>query len=352
MSDTDIIYKKRKGPISGDEFFLIEKNIVEMKNILVSLGAKEENIFIYRLSEAFLRLIERDKRQVINLFSALIRFPNQELKMDPEMAKLQYRPLNYSYTIAYALRAFLDSILAANFSTLYPEDIEGKINIRVIGYGGSPLEFKVNEQLLKEDLISNSPPILITLPIPCFGRGDKSSGKFCIPDWNMGPEEIYSIISQYKVPSSHIQLFFSELLNKNLEKFIVLEGSSKKIESKPPKLALYPIDSQRLILAHNLFNFLRETKEKTYKTKTLPDFLSVSKESEMKELLRTLKSKVARDILRLTNGEYTVSELAKKLNKHISNVSRIVNELKKMDLIRIDEKRKIHKGVKTIKVNL
>jgi hypothetical protein len=352
FSDTDIIYKKRKGPISEDELFLIEKNIAEMKTILVSFGAVEDNIFVYRLSEAFLRLLERAKKQTINLFTGLIRFPNSELKMSPEMAKSQYRPNNYAYTIAYTIRAFLDLILASSFPIIYPEDIEGKINIHVTGYGGSEITLKIKERLMKDDLVSNMPPTLLTLPLPCFGRGDKSEGKFCIPDWDMGAEEIYSVINQYHVPSNHINVLFSEFLTKNMKEFVTLKGTTAKTTSGPPNLSLYPIASQRLTLAHNLHVFMQEAKKKAHQIKTASGFLAVSNENEMKNLLRILKSKAALEILRLANGEYTLSEMSKKLDKHVSNVSRTVNELRALGLIKIDEKRKITKGVRTVKLTL
>ena len=351
LSDTDIVYKRRKGASSTDELFLIEKNISELKNVLISFGVPESNIFVYKLSEVLVKMIEKDKLQVINLFHGLIRFPIQELKMPNWMPSLQYRPKNYQYTLAYAFRVFCDVLFSKNFHNLYQEDIPDKIHIYIGGYGGSPLILKIRNLLVKEGLVDKLPTIVFTMKLPVFGRGELVKGSFSIPDWSMDQEEILGVINTYKVKPLHITMIFELLLNKFLSEFYCYSGSSLVKSSNTPSLKNLAIKRMRKLLAYNLWLFLTKVKKEIYMEKE-KTYLEISEKQKIKDIAALLRSKIVLDIISLANGEYTISQIAKKLNKQDSNISRIISLLKEKEIIRINENKKVEKGVTTIKLSI
>ena len=73
-----------------------------------------------------------------------------------------------------------------------------------------------------------------------------------------------------------------------------------------------------------------------------------------KEILKyggLLKSQVALKVLMLADGSLTSSELAKKLNKHASNVSAIISRLKKEGLVEADEKGRLKRTINRLNIN-
>ena len=352
LADLDILNKKRLSAISEEEYGIIEYKLKEVKDILLSFGFDEENTYFYKLSEVWNRLIRIDPKQFINFYNGASAMPISCLKMPNELCKLHYRLAGYHFTIAYFIRAYFEVIISAYFKEIYPEDISGKIDLFIVGHAGYFMFLNIKELLIKENLLPNdTPPFLPVLDLPCFGRGHLTKTGFSVPSWNMEVQEIYEIIKANKVPAEHIKKIFTILLNEYLNEFIDFDGKKFTASKQPPKLSMHNIDEQRLLLAENLHKFLQKIREQVYASET-KGYLTVSEKEKMKDLAALLNKKPAIEILSNANGTLTTSEMAKKLNMHVSNTSRMVSELKKQGLIKKDNNGNLVKTVRTVKFNL
>jgi len=116
-------------------------------------------------------------------------------------------------------------------------------------------------------------------------------------------------------------------------------------------LSKYPLKKQRFLLAQAIFDFLQETKSKTGTEKSVYH-LTIKSRDELYEISKAFKSTLAMDILALADKGHTVSEIARKLNKHTSNVSASISLLKEKGLAKTNSKGQLEKAVKVIKINL
>jgi len=234
---------------------------------------------------------------------------------------------------------------------LYPADCPEKIDLYVAGYGGSPLTLKIRHFLADKKLVDQLPPVIFTPQIPCFGRGELVKGPFNIPDWDMEPREILTVIQQYKVREDHINwLFGHSPLSELKEYYGFVNKTIAKIPSKPV-LNKLGLDRKRVLLAYNLWLFLNQVKNQV-QTSIPSQNLEIDEKETIKELASLLRSQTTLDILALANGEHTITQIAKKLGKQDSNISKTITLLKQHDLIRINDQKKVEKGVSNIRFKL
>jgi len=354
LADMDVLPKTKNTDAREDFSKLINFNLRELKAILMTFGIAEENIFIFKLSDAWLKLIEQDNKKLTDFYNLLAKASLEILKMPPDYCDLHYRPLGYKFTFSLLLRKAIELFIANYLHKIYPEEINGKINLLLSGHGSSPVIFKLRDLAITNTIIPSALPVASLPGIPCFGRGEFKSGGFLMPNWDMDSQTSYSIIEKYKVPAKHIRLLFDLILNPFLDKFIIFDKNNKPIVSSAitkKQLTHLSLTQQRRVLAHNLHNFMQQIKGKAF-VKENKDYLVISDENELEKLGKVLNSGLARKVLLNCNGTLTVSEIAKKLNKHVSNISNIVSNLKQNGFVKTTPEKKVMRTIRTVKIDL
>ncbi len=355
LGDTVILPRKRS--YSSEQFSDYDKIrtdalLREVTTIMESFGIERERLFVYKASENWHRLLKLDEETIFLFFRGLNAIPSKAQNVGRKISELFYLPENTRYELGYVVNKYLDLFVSSNFHKLFPEEIKGKIDAMLVGNYGEAIVSNIRNILSKEGLISEDNPFIASFPeLPCFGQSPTIDNIFNVPNWNQEPEEILNTIEKYSVPANHIKTILENLVTQERTEIVCpVNGKQQSFDLKKIKLNL-PLKTQRVILAHALFDFLQDMKQKVKPSGNNP-YLNIEKKEEIKEICKTFKSNLVLDILSLSNGNYTVSEIANKLNKHISNVSAAISSLKRKKLLQINNNGKVEKAVKTIKINL
>lgn len=332
-----------------DEKFL-HHNINQVRTILSTAGVKEDNIFLFTASDAWAKFLTFDPKQSIEFYNALSLYPDHISNIPTDITTRYYISKETRYSFAYVLQKTMDLFVATYFHKLFPEEIEGKIDILVLSNSTAPVSLKAKKIFSKNSVLSNLPTLITLRDVPCFGHNSKVNKKFLVPHWDMSVEEIYKVIDEYKVSKEHIKLLFETILNE-LEEYLTLSKSGKVTSSKnKPELEKNSHKNQKIILAHNLNAFLRNIKRTTSQP-TPKTYLIISKKDQITKVAKFLRSETYLKLLELCNGENSITDLSKRLNKHISNVSAAISELKQEGLVLMNEEKKPVRVVNTIKVD-
>lgn len=353
LADMDVLHKRSKQQTTSDTAKLLGVNLGELKEIMLALGVPPKNFHILRLGVAWLTLFEKEPNSLIDFFNAMSSFDLNKLTMPQDLCELNYRPTGYKYGISLLFRKFIESFVAYHLHRIYPEEIEGKINLVVSGAGSYPISLSVRNLLVDINMLPFMPPVISLPTVPCFGRGEYTPGGFLIPDWSTDAAQILDLINAYNVPQKHIELVYDLVLIPNLKKFTILNrddtiDTTTLFDTK--KHSKYSLANQRLLLAHDLLRFMQDIKEKTHPAKN-PDFVVLKSEEELADIGKILNSELARKILFQANGQYGVTEIANRLGKHIPNISNTISQLKRHNLIFVNDKGKIERSIKTLKID-
>jgi len=353
LADTVLFAKKHvhfSSPMADREVGVIQTNLETIKDILVSLGVNEKNIFVFKSSEAWLKFVKLDDKNIMEFYKSLSLFPNSGFNIPAWWIERYYVPKNTKFSLAYAVQKYIDLFSCKYFSQMYSEEIIGKIDIFVTGNAGSRLLLVAKNTLVQDGALSKELPILVMKGIPCFGHTQSVNKSFCMPSIDMSVQEIYSVIAQYNVSRKHINEIFENLLEKVLDEFLIFEDKTIALNKKIPNLAKYSIRNQRLLLAYNLELYLKKLKQ-SLRAKQFSKYYSASKPENILKISRLLGSKFALDVLFLSNGNNTITEIAKKLNKHTSNVSATISKLKEEGLVYLNKEGKPVMTISTVKIN-
>jgi len=148
---------------------------------------------------------------------------------------------------------------------------------------------------------------------------------------------------------------FELVLKPQLDTFTIFNEKENRIQVKYSALIenLKKCGPEKLtlLLAHNLHTYFEKMKPLFEKTIMTPSFMTIDTKKDAMILGKLMKSDITLEIMLLADGTRTLSELAKKLNKQISNISAYVNQLKKEGLLSNDGNGKIKRSIKGIKLN-
>ncbi len=354
LADTVLFAKKHvhfSSPMASRKEVVIQENLDKMKDILISFGIKEKNLFVVRASEAWLKFLKLDEQKIMEFYKALSLFPNNALNIPDWWIKRYYVPKKTHFSLAYVIQKYIDLFTCKYFSQIYPAEIEGKIDIFISGNAGSRLLLVAKNTMDDEKITSKDLPVLVMRGIPCFGHTALVNEKFCMPSIEMNLQEIYSVIKKYKVSTKHINLLFDVLLNKVLDEFVEFDDWHRaKKTNVPPKLSKQQLKDQRMLLAYNLKLYLENIKKGIHKREQV-QYYSISKTDEIIEVNKILRSRLALDILRLANGTNSLTEISKNLDKHISNVSAVVSKLKERGFVSSNKEGKLVRTIKSLKIS-
>lgn len=356
LSDTVLSAKKHvhfSTPMARREEKGISVLTSELRQVLNSFGVPDERLHIFLISDAWRRFLSLDKNNVIDFFKVVSLFPNEALKVPSKESKHYFLPPNSHFSLAYAIQKFTDLFVYTALGKIYPDEIKGNIDFVFIGASGSKLALTVREIMIKEGLVSEEFPVFTVFKsIPCFGHTLLNGKSFCIPNGNMRAFEILNIIKKYNLSSENIHELFTSFLNKSMNKFVVEETEGVlKTADTPPVLSNVSIKNQQKLLAYNLELFLKGVMDKLAKS-LLSGHYSVSKREEIIKFNRLLKNSDTFLILDMCTGEYTITEIANKLKRHASNVSRSISQLKDCGFVRVNKNGTVEKCITTLKINL
>ena len=330
-----------------------ESILYEIKSVLLGLGIEENRLHLYKSSEIWHRYMSYTNQNVLNFYKGMSVFPLDNLKMSKDWADNWFVPKEAEINIAYGIQKHMDLLSTSVFHLLFPDEIEGKVDLVFVGSLGSRLLLEIRGRLIAEGLIEpNFPVVAIIRKIPMFGHTASIHKEFVSPNWDMTVEQIYNVIEKFSVSETQIKDLFSLFLNKFVENFVTVdENKNIKELEQAPDLSKTPIEIQRLILAHNLFNYLKQTRERA-KPAEGKDLVYISRKKEIQDLGRLLKSEIALKVLLLANGEYSASEIARKINKHASNLNPIIKDLKRLNLIDINGKGKLQRKTNRLSIDI
>lgn len=157
-------------------------------------------------------------------------------------------------------------------------------------------------------------------------------------------------ISRYNLPAHHIQLIFENLLNFTNESFIDYSNGKRISASLLPSIIDHDPREQKQILAENLYKFLHDVKT-VLETKQEKGTMLLN-EKTVYAVASVLKSNSTIDILHLCTGENTVSDIARKLNKHQPNISTNLSKLRKTGLVKYNRENRPIRMFKRIQIDL
>jgi hypothetical protein len=356
LGDT-ILFRKKRGNFS-EPFATYDKAkmdflVREVRSVLEGFGVDSERVFVYRASENWHRLLKLGEDEIFSFFRGLNTVPSKTQNIGDKVSALFYLPKNTRYELGYVVNKYLDLFVSSNFEKLFPEDIENKIDLFITGNYSSLLIAGLHSILLEDGLISENQPIIASFPsLPCIGQSAAIDKAFCVPHWNMQVEEIYDVIEKYNTPTSHIGTILRSLIAETKTKVVFsANGEPEEFDLTKMDLKKVSLKKQRFILAYALHDFLQEAKRKT-DSENGTSFLNLKGKDEIYEVGKAFNSTLTLDILALADKGHTVSEIARRLNKHTSNVSACISQLKEKGLAKTNTKGELEKAVKVIKINL
>lgn len=357
LGDT-VLFRKKSSPFSepfsGYDKEKMESLIGEVRAVMQSFGVEPERVFVYRASENWQRLLKLDENEVFSFFKGLNTIPTKAQNVGEKTSDLFYLPKNTKYELGYVVNKYLDLFVSSHFHKLFPEDIENKVDLFVAGNYSSSLISSLYGILVEEGLISENQPVIASFPsLPCIGQSAAIDSTFCVPHWDMQIEEIYDVIEKYNTSTDHIELILRSLISETRRNVsFKANGEMEDFNLSEMNLKKYSLKKQRFILAYALFDFLQEIKSKARNGSGSLQYLDLKTRAEISEVSKAFNSSLAMDILALADKGHTVSEIARRLNKHTSNVSASISMLREKGLARINHKGELEKAINVIKINL
>jgi hypothetical protein len=328
------------------------QTLSDVKKIFEGFGVPSERVFAYYSSEISGKMFNIKKGMSFMLFKGIRSIGPEDLKIPKEICELEYMEKETQYPLSYALPKFVDLFTMDFFKEICPEDINGKIDIFVTSGFGRPAISKLRNILIKDGLFSENSPVFGSIPrIPFFGHTTKIFKKHVAPNIEMSSEDIYEVILTYRVKTEHMKELLHSVLKWELGQLSV--PGEKNTEIKTTEITdfeKFDYKKQALILAVNLFDFLQKVKTGMKKERTSVPVVFDSKEI-IKEFSKIFRSELGISVLKECNGQ-KITEIAKKLNKHQPNISKIAGKLKKLDLISVDKEGGLHRNAETIKIDL
>jgi hypothetical protein len=323
----DIQNKKIKNP---EEY--INEKIKELKNLIISIGFKEDEFIIYKSSEVWRRLIYYPEENLFQNFYSILS--NMNIEDFKELKKA-------SNTFQVPLDIFFCNYLPL----LFPEDISDPIDIAFLGYNKLKIYNTTRKKMKEEGLIKAKKPLFLLLKdFPYLNF------QSYLPEMNMSLKEISEIVQNCDL---NYEGFISLMRN-------ILFSTRIKINNKEfeyYELINYcknlKLDELKDILSNNLHSYLKNSKERYFlaSKEIKEDIKSITNRNDLKNMGGILRSDIAIKILLLSDGTKNTTDIAKDLQKSVPTISMYANKLKKLNLIRVLENHKLKRNIKGIKIN-
>lgn len=322
--------------INNPDFF-IDQKISELRDIADSIGFNKDNLFIYKSSDLWKRLISYADTNIFQEFYSIL-------------AQMKIQDFVSNNKVSHLVQIPMDIFFCNYFHKLYPEDTNREMDLAFFGQDKENLYVSTRESMIHEGLIENKKPVFIVLKdFPYL------TYNYNIPEWNMGLKDIKNILINFPMTKKEIFVLFRHITNatsikvKNKDKSVEFDFNDFYNEYKGSSEKEL-ID----ILAENLLRYLNDHKKRFLERsgRIEEEVLNLVKKQDVKNIGQVLKSDIALEILLLADGLKNTTQISKELNKSVATISTYANRLKKMNLIRILPDGKVKRNIRGFKVNL
>lgn len=325
--------------------------ISDIYNLLHHFGVPQENVVIHRASEAWRQYILFDDNAPVDFVEGSLSLGQKILEIPNENAELHYLKNGSKYEISYLLQKYIDLLISSNYTRIFPNDFDESVDIHATTFYSKPLIESIKDHLTRKKIAPPYIPQVLTFPkLPFFGQNFNIFPEHIAPDTSMTLAETAHAISRYNLPAHHVQLLFENLLNYTNDSFIDYSNGKRIDASLLPSIINHGSQEQKQILAENLYKFLHTVKivlETNQEKGTM-----LLNEKTVNAVAGVLKSNSTIDILHLCTGENTVSDIARKLDKHQPNISTNLSKLRKTGLVKYNKENRPIRTFKRIQIDL
>jgi predicted transcriptional regulator len=302
------------------ETYLIEKEN-EFRKLALGFGINQEDLVIERISRIWKRFISITQPPIFfEFYNSLTLFKPSEL--------------NDKHKVAYFIQTPMNFFLAYYYHILCPE--KGVEHVDIFFLTGDKLDIysDFRSKLYSKNIISFEKPLFLILDdAPRLFYND------LMPSWDMGYNELRYLILKISPDRNSIIKYMKKIFPQILKELIV--KNELKQETLPPHLALNrikklnDIDLEE-IFTLNLFSYLSELKKlcnHPVSEDNLSDTIFVNTTKNVKDIGKVLKNEHFLSILSYCDGSKNITQIAKVLNKQISNISKSITFLKKIGFV-------------------
>jgi len=323
------------GRIKDTSSFIDEK-LLELKNIMLSLGFEREKLHLYKSSDLWKRLIAYKEEDLFQEFYHVLA--NMQTKTFPDRK------------ISHVVQNSLDLFFCNYMNKLYPEDTNKEIDVAFFGSEKEKIYVTARDKMHKEGL-TRMKPLFVQLKDFPYMEHDLN-----IPNWNQNLETIKDIVINSSLSKEKILKLF-EFLGAGENKIRVKENKETIEISYSEFNKEYKGESKEKLtnlLSDNLYSYLMEHKKKYLEVshEIVEEVLNISKIEELKNIGNVLRSEIALKILFKADGTKTITQCSKELGKSVATISIYANRLRKMNLLRTLPGGKLKRNIKAFKINL
>lgn len=329
----------------------INAKISEVYSLLGFFDIPAENVKIHTASESWRRYLLLNEDAPSRFLQGIL-FLDHAPSLPAENAALQFLQTTQTYELSDIVQKYIDLLISSNYNEIFPEDFGDAVDIHCTSYFSYPLVQKIKSSLIQRNNESVYIPKVCSFPkMPFFGHNPKIFPEHIAPEVGMTMTEIRNSIELYSVNKRFISLIFDNFLNKAMREFVHFDGKKRYFSSKPPVLSKMTLKQQRVTLGENLYKLLQQIKVALdSRQPTNPIILSGNLSAS--EVLKLLKSPIALEVLKITNGSNKISDIAKRLKKHQPNISKIISQLKARGLVRFNSSKRPIRTFNKIEINL
>jgi len=309
----------------------------EIRGIANYCGIPDDQLTIHRSTDAWKRIVTLERPA---LFIDLYEF----------LMDLQVEQADNWHKVSHLIQIPLDIFVANFFDVLYPEYTTPAMDAIFVRDSRMKLYKKTREVIFEKGLTNMEKPVFIVteeLPYIIYNN--------IMPEWNMTVDEIIYVLMNFQLTSEQANSIVTVVFSEHLDEFILIAQGQKikvsieKLLSSIPRLS--PQDLYATI-GMNMHLFLQKIKEGVKIGSNHEETIFVTNKSEAIAIGSVLRSGIFLDILRLADGSYTMTQIAKRLHKQVANVSVYVNKLKKLGYLEVLEKGKLRRTVHCFSINL
>lgn len=307
----------------------VEKLLIEVKTALLSLGVSENDIHLYKFSNIWMQAFNRRKDLLLNFYHGLNEIPQNALDIDLSIIKKYHLPLDAKYGVGYVVQKYAVLFFSAHFNEIIEETSNG-IVLPIFGEPGADIFEKIYPKMITHQVIPPLHSALTLVGIPTFGTNQSKTKKISLPKHGMGVVEIASITQKYAVSVEDIREIYRLFIT--------------SVTGKPFRMP----DSKYIGFAEDLNEAFR--KLLLHESESID--MTLVGHDEIERVSSLLRSEITLQILTSCDGTNTVTDISKKLNKHVSNISALIRQLKDAGLVEILPNGKPFKTKKSVTIIL
>ncbi len=320
--DTNAIIQKHALDLlknySSEEEFLVSKE-TELINVLISVGISPEKVIVNRSSKIWKKLASMKNPQLF------LQFYNLLMNLDINI-------VGKFKSVSYLIQLPLDMFVASNYHILFPEHIQNPIDLFFFDERKEDIYVHVRDKMYSLGMIFYLRPALLkTESLPQFMYNG------LIPEWNMNYDELHYILANCDFKKSDAIAVIEGIGSKLFDELEVVQNNIvKKYDSAKVAQLLSTLSKNDLItnLANFLNLYLHSFKKKFIINDVFCNNFEIDSKDDMINIGGILRSEILLNTLFLCDGSNTVTNIAKKLEKQIGNISNGLTILQKNNLIK------------------